>query len=282
MSDLQKLMAENAWRRLVESRRQRNRLRRISFIVLSSLAVALLFFCFLSRESLSRLSPLTVREIVVSSNRAICESELLELLDIHVGDPWWSYNPREIHERASLNPRIDGLAMRYAWFHQLHVTVTEREPTLAVLGETEGELTSDGWFLPRRRIGEEIDLPVYRAVPGALPAHGHRVDPQTTAIARLVGSLSGESPGLWRDLSEIEMACDHARAYLRSRSGVIMFTPGMHEELWQRVPEVLDHLRLRERDDVVLDLRFRGRIVVRLPEADVSDTLVTATPFEKV
>ena len=119
MSDLQKMMAENAWRRLVESRRQRNRLRRISFILLTSLAVALVCFGVLSRKSLSRMSPLTVREIVVSSNRAICESELLELLDLHVGDPWWKFDPKGIRERASSDPRIDRLAMSYAWFHKL-------------------------------------------------------------------------------------------------------------------------------------------------------------------
>ena len=206
---------------------------------------------------------------------------MLEILGVGAGDPWWRYDPGAVRERAAANPRIAELHLRYAWFNQLHVEVVEREPTMAVIGTIEGELTRDGWFLPRRAVTDEADLPVLRPVRGTLPVLGGRVDPETAAVVRLVGSLESDHPELWRDLSEVEMGPQDARAYLRSLRGVILFQPGRHDELWERLPAVLGYLQHEPYRDIMLDLRFEGRIVVRLPGSALSDTLVASTPDGK-
>lgn len=153
---------------------------------------------------------------------------------------------------------------------------------MAVLGSIGGEVTTDGWFLPSNGFGGEEDLVILRPAPGTLPTPGSPVDLETAAVARLVESFRRSDSPLWRELSEIELTCGEARAYLRSQPGVILFRPGIHDELWDSVPTVLGDLRKRATLDLVLDLRFEGRIVVRLPEGVAADTLFAPRSRERV
>lgn len=282
MSDLKSRWAQDAWMRLLESRRRRNRRRRASVAALGMLAAALLVLAFLEREAIGQATPLTVREIVLMGNRSVEGAEVLDLVGIRAGDPWWRYSPSDIRKRVELHPRVGRLKIRYAWFHRLHVEVEERIPSLCVLGGLQGDVTTDGWFLPPEPVGENNDRPVLRPAPGALPTYGRRVDARTCAVARLFGQLEEARPELWRELSEVELTAREARAYLRSSRSVILFEPGRNDELWLHVAEVLADLSQRGRADAVLDLTFPGRIVVRHPDSAVPDTLGGAPGREEV
>jgi hypothetical protein len=273
LTDQQSQWANATWQGLVESRRKRDRRRGVALGFLGLLILGLLAVLFVQRKAISALPVFTIRVIEVTGNRAITEAEVYDLLDLRAGDPWWSLKPDAVRARAAGHPQIAGIEMRYSWFHRLHVAIAEREPVLAVMGALDGEVTRDGWFLPAREGNIENDLPILRPAPGSMPVPGSPVGRETAALARLVGELHDKRPDLWRDLSEFELSAGQAYAYLRTRTAVIRFIPGMHDELWARVPTVLGDLDRRKRTDVVLDLRFDDRIVVHLPESAVPDTL---------
>ncbi len=273
MTDLHSRWAETTWEQLVQRRGRRNRRRGAALFVLALCLGGAVVLCVASRDRIARLPILTIHEIDVSGNRTISSSEILDLLDLRAEEPWWDYHPDEIRARAAKHPRLQSLALHYGWFHRLRVEVVEREPSLAVIGGPEGEITADGWFLPSESAGEEPDLPILRPAPGAISSIGSPVDRRTAKVARLIYDLRLQKPAIWRDLSEVDLALPEARAYLRSRRGVILFTPGVHDELWGQLPAVLEDLERNHRDDVVLDLRFPGRIVVHLPEAIPADSV---------
>ncbi|MDM7913811.1 MAG: FtsQ-type POTRA domain-containing protein [Candidatus Eisenbacteria bacterium] len=206
---------------------------------------------------------------------------MLDLLDLHAGDPWWRFRPAAIRSRAASSPAIQSLSLRYVWFHRLRVELTEREGSLAVLSPIVGEMSEDGWLLPPSPLGEEHDLPILRARGFALPAPGSMVGGEIGRVARLVGEMRRTHADLWREISEIDLGPEEARAFLRSGRQIVLFTPGRHDDLWGKVPTVLEDLRRQGRHDVVLDLRFPERIVVHLPEVVAPDTLLTQTGKER-
>ncbi len=273
MTNLDPQWAESEWRRLVESRPKRNLRRRLSLAFLAVVAVSAVVLGICEREHCARWAPLTIRAVEISGNRVVAASEVLDLLGVRVGDPWWSFSARSVRGRLPAHPQIRSLSLRYGWFHRLCVEMEERDPVMVVLGDVGGKVTTDGWFLPMSSFGEDEDLVILRPEPGMLQAPGSPVDRETAAVARLVDSLRRSDLSLWREISEIELTGGEARAYLRSQPGVILFRPGVHDELWDSVPTVLGDLRSRKAVDLVLDLRFDGRIVVRLPETVAGDTL---------
>jgi hypothetical protein len=282
LTNLDPQWAESEWRRLIESRPKRNLRRRLSlgFLALFALSGIVLGICW--RKQCSRWAPLTIRSVEISGNRVVATSEVLDLLGVRAGDPWWNFSARGVRAHLAEHPQIRTLSLRYGWFHRLCVDMTEREPVMAVLGSIGGQVTTDGWFLSSSGYGEDEDLVILRPAPGTLPAPGSPVDRQTAAVARLVDSLHHKDVSLWRELSEVEVTGGEARAYMRSQPGIILFRPGVHDELWDSVPAVLSDLRGREAVDLVLDLRFSGRIVVRLPETVAGDTLFAPAARERV
>lgn len=273
MTDPQSHWANATWQGLVESRRKRDRRRKVALGVIGLLILAVLAFGFQQRETISSLPVFSIRAIEVTGNRSISEAVIYDLLDLHAGDPWWKLKPERIRARMAAHPQLAAIDFHYEWFHRLQVGVCEREPVLSVMGPLDGELTRDGWFLASREGNLEEDLPIFRPTPGSMPMPGSHVGTETAALARLVGDLRESKPDLWRELSEFELSGGQAYAYLRTRTAVIRFIPGVHDELWGRIPTVLGDLEKRKRTDVVLDLRFADRIVVHLPESAIPDTL---------
>jgi cell division septal protein FtsQ len=277
VTELHSQWAETTWEQLVKSRGRRNRKRGAALAIMFVSLAGLVLLGFMLRGQLASTSAVVIHEIEISGNRSVSSAEILDILAVRAQDPWWTCRPEEIRRRANLHPRLASLTLHYGWFHRLQVKVVEREPALAVLSIPSGEITRDGWFLPPQAAGDESDLPILRPAPGTLPSPGGRVDRRMADVARLIGDLRTRRPAIWRDLSEIDLASDSdARAYLRSRRGVILFTPGVHEDLWGRLPAVLDDLERHNRTDIVLDLRFPDRIVVHLPEAVTPDTVSAA------
>lgn len=267
---------------LVQRRSRRNRRRRLALFAVGGCLGLLIFLGVASRKRVASLPILTIHEIEVSGNRTIPASGILDVLGLQMQDPWWKYHPDEILARAATHPRIRNLTLHYAWFHRLRVEVVEREPILVVIGGPDGEITTDGWFLPREHPGEEPDLPILRPAPGTLPSVGAPVDRHTANVARLVADLRDRQSPVWRELSEIDLAGADAHAYLRSLRGVIVFTPEAHNELWTRVPYVLDDLTRNHRCDAVVDLRYPDRILVHLPDAVPVDSAAAGNDTKRI
>lgn len=282
MTNLDPQWAEAEWRRLLESRPKRNLRRRLSLCLLAVSVIAVVAVGICERERCIRWTPFTIRAIEIAGNRVVATSEVLDLLGVRVGDPWWRFSAGSVRRQLPAHAQIRSLTLRYGWFHRLCVDMEEREPVMAVLGSLGGKVTTDGWFLPAGSFGEDEDLIILRPEPGKVQTPGSQVDSETAAVARLVESLRRDDSTLWREISEIELIGGEARAYLRSQPGVILFRPGMHDELWGSVPAVLGDLRTREATDLVLDLRFNGRIVVRLPESVAGDTLFASSTKGRV
>jgi cell division septal protein FtsQ len=97
-------------------------------------ALGALAFGIAQRDLLDHATPFTVREIIIAGNRLVEGSEVLDLLGVRAGEPWWDYSASEIQARVREHPRVSALHVRYEWFHRLHVEVVEREPSLTVLG----------------------------------------------------------------------------------------------------------------------------------------------------
>ncbi len=257
---------------LRRNRRRRDLRRRWTIVVLVLLVVGGGGALLIRARALPDLSFWTVRGIAIAGNRTVPEEEISRILELRQGDPWWKYDAELIHARVAAHPSVERIDLRYEWFHRLRVDVVEKEPVLATLPPSPGEVTADGWVLPPRPAAEAADLPILRTTDGSPPRAGERASGSAAQIARLAAALRESRPELYRDLSEIEVRKDEAYAYLRSCNAMIRFLPGAHESLWESVRLVLEDLERRGRDDAVLDLRFGGRIVVHLPEPVVIDS----------
>jgi cell division septal protein FtsQ len=282
MNDLQSMMAASAWREMIERRRRRNRIRGIALISFGAMVLGLIGLGAANLDRIARWPVLTIHDVAISSNRVLERHDVLDLLGLQPGDPWWRYDPSAIHRRVEKIPRIAEFNVRYAWFHELRVDVQEREPILLVLGDPDGELTQDGWLLETRGVGGASDLPVLRLASGAPPQLGKRVGTRAASVARLLGKLRRDRPDLVQRISEVELVADHARVYFRTGRKVVLYRPGSNEELWRQIPSILEDLKRRGRGDVVLDLRFAERIIVHLPVDAVTDTLDAPNPLDRV
>jgi len=263
VSELDRRWAAVEWRRVVESRPRRERRRRLALATLFLAIVAILGGAIHERDRWSRWHPFSIQAIEISGNRAVCTAEILDIAGVRAGDPWWICRPAEIRARVAECPRIKTLRLGYGWFHRFRIAVTEREPAAALVGFGDGLITADGYLIEGAGAADTEDLPIVRPMPGAVPRAGSQVDAQTASIVRLIETIRERRLDLWREISEIEVTSDGARAYLRSQPVMILFFPGEHEELWDNIPRVLSDQRKRGATDLVLDLRFEGRIVVR-------------------
>lgn len=86
--------------------------------------------------------------------------------------------------------------------------------------------------------------------------------------------LKERSPRIWRMISEIHYAGgSDFQVVLRDSRRMILWQPGINNDLKERLPEILADLGREHVDDAVLDLRFREQLVVRRPESALADSV---------
>jgi cell division septal protein FtsQ len=219
-------------------------------------------------------SPLwVVRSIVVEGNRSIEMTDLLDRLGLSPGMPWWRVRSRAAALQAA-EPRLASVEIGWRRPRDLIVRVRERQSFLRLLTSPPLEVGTDGVLFASNEELDPLDLPL---LTGALPP---TLGPRQTLQLGEAGSgwtefldLYRRSPATWKNVSEIHYAGGRDfQVYLRGGRRVVLWETGINDPLKGTLPEVLADLERGNRDDVVVDLRFRDQVVLRLPESALSDS----------
>lgn len=226
----------------------------------------------------ARLSPQplwTIRSVEVRGNRSISTPELLDRLRVRPGLPLWKIWGNRAAGIRSEEPRLRSLTLSWRWPRDLLVQVRERESILRVLGKPGMELSADGVLLSPLPALDPADLPL---LTGSLQADlraGRALEfPVVGPAWREILDLRETSPDLWKNISEIHYAGgSDFRIILRQGRRMVLWQPGINQELKERIPAILADLSRENVDDAVLDLRFREQLVVRRPESALADTV---------
>jgi hypothetical protein len=161
---------------------------------------------------------------------------------------------------CALDPRIEGA--RPAWRDGgLVLKVSERVPVALWVGPS-GEpraVSEDGsaWELE----GGLPDLPVLGPVEAGTEAG---------EVLAWLGRLRRERPALWASVSQVvPSGAGGWEVVLEPPGHRLLLLPAAVSEIpWGAIYGILEDLDRRGLKDAVLDLRFDGQVVVRLPEED--------------
>ena len=239
---------------------------RWTLAILGVLAVAVIVHGIWSGQPLW-----TVQEILVEGNRATHSEPILATLDLVPGASWWHALSADRAALLDAHPRIKSVTLRYRFPQGLAVRVTERTPVLRWLGDPVRVVAEDGILLAGIPGLDPSDLPCLSA-PGFDPGlPGRRVEfPGTGDWWEQLQQVKKENSDLWAAISQVQYESERRfRVFLRDPKRVVVWDPYLNAHLWARIPMVLDDLVQRGLGtDAVLDLRFRDRIVVRVPEEE--------------
>ncbi|MEZ4651481.1 MAG: FtsQ-type POTRA domain-containing protein [Candidatus Eisenbacteria bacterium] len=217
-------------------------------------------------------SPLwTAEEVRVVGNRAVESEPILAALGIEPGVSWWSAFLADKDAVLGAYPRVEGVAVRYHFPRGVVVRVSERTPMFRWLGEPARVVAGDGTLLAAVASLDPSDLPCISAkdIDPGLP--GRKLElPGTGDYWEQLLRVKQENPQLWSQISQVQYEGERRfRVFFRDPKRVVLWDPYLNAHLWSRIPLVLGDLAQRGLGtDAVLDLRFRDRIVVRVPEEE--------------
>lgn len=236
------------------------------------LAGAVLLLAAVVTHGLVTRRPLwTAQEVRVEGNRATQGEAILATLGIHAGMPFWNLLRLEPRSLLAAHPRLRSVDLRYRFPQGLAVRVEERAPVFRWIGGTTRLVADDGVLIDEIPGFDPKDLPCLSADgfdPG-LPGREIMLAGAGTWWEQL-SRVRESDPQLWSNVSEVQYEGERRfRVFLRDPKRVVVWDPFLNSHLWARVPVVLDDLAMRGvGTDAVLDLRFRDRIVVRVPEEE--------------
>lgn len=207
-----------------------------------------------------------VRRVEITGNRAVETDQIAQALELRAGMPWWSAVAHLGLQHPVALPRVAEARVAFAFPLGLRVEISEREAVLRVIGEELLVAAEDGVLLRPDPVLDPADLPCLSGHSSVMRA-GERVVGAEGCWEQLMQVCSA-MPELWANISQID--CHDPRAvavYLRGERHVLVWDPNRNDNLWEQVPHILTQLREDGlAGDAVLDMRFRERIVVRVPE----------------
>ncbi|MCB9464802.1 MAG: FtsQ-type POTRA domain-containing protein [Candidatus Eisenbacteria bacterium] len=217
-------------------------------------------------------SPLwTAQNVRVVGNRAVESEPVLSALGIEPGVSWWHAFTADQDAVLDAYPRVDDVAIRYHFPRGLVVRVSERTPMFRWLGEPARVVAEDGTLLAAVASLDPSDLPCLSA-PGIDPGlPGRTLElPGSGDYWEQLQRVRNENTQLWTQISQVQYEGERRfRVFFRDPKRVVLWDPYLNAHLWSRIPLVLGDLAERGLGtDAVLDLRFRDRIVVRVPEEE--------------
>ncbi len=250
----------------VRTRIRRSRRSLLAHLVLGAqLAGALLLTLGSTWAVLSRVmgsERLKVLHLEVRGTRYLSQREVRDLLGPLLGENILTLDIDEAKSRLSSSPWVASATVRRALPNALEVEIEERRPVALAEMDRLYLMAGDGTLIePYGPRTAEFDLPVVRGLRG-LPAEARRLH------AEQAGALLSDLGEVGAEISEVTVTGGgDLRAVLR-RSGIVlrlgsppyrgrvdMFL-SLREELLARTP-----------DAVYFDLRFRDRILAKLPAA---------------
>ncbi|MBM3316585.1 MAG: FtsQ-type POTRA domain-containing protein [Candidatus Eisenbacteria bacterium] len=220
-------------------------------------------------------APIETLEIRIAGPGHLDVQEVRRALGVPPGTPIGAVDPDSACRRLRLAlPRVVEARWREGWFERPALEVVERNPVCMIAGP-EGrvlEAAEDGILLAPR--GEALaDLPLLTWAPGAQAAlctAGALLDlPGAPDLLGLLARLRGGHPSLWADLSEARLHPDGGYELFWSDQPTVTRGRGaLSAARLQAWSAVLADLRERDERDAVIDLRFKDRIIVSLPESE--------------
>lgn len=220
-----------------EGEKRTSRAKKILLTIVYALVVIILVVLFF-RSSLSKFS-----EIQVTGASYLSEEEVLRALDVVEGDSFFFPNSSELRARVKKLEPVQSVEIAKKFPGVLRVAVTEY-PEVAVQLSADGNVFSvlaNGLVLPLRE-GKLPDKPI---LSGWEPQ-----DPNLIALCRI---LSGLSPQLLSDLSEINpdpstSYADRIKLFTRSRFEIVTTV----SKLPDKISYLSDIVQNREPGQVVM------------------------------
>ncbi len=205
---------------------------------------------------------LKVRRLLVRGNHYLSDGEVRELLGPALGENILALDIAEARGRLDASPWVAAATIRRSLPNGLQVEIVERHPVaLAEIDQLylmDGDGTLIDIYGPRT---SEFDLPVVRGLSGiSVEARGWRAERAGALLADL-----GEKAD---EISEVTVEpSGDLRAVLRGSQVVLRLGAPPYLRRFERFLALRDELLERTPNAEYFDLRFRDRILAKLPSA---------------
>jgi cell division protein FtsQ len=211
---------------------------------------------------------LVVKDIRTEGNRIVASSEILALAAIPKNQKLFEVDLNQARKRIQANQFIRTVAVNRDVPDRISITIEERVPVAAIVGEKMLYIDAEGVVLPPARSEYIFDLPV---LTGALPQSecvpGKRVTSDVLREAlQIITTAQKISDDFCRLISEIHIDPAHSIELFTSESGVpVIFGRGdvagkmvKMEAFWREFVSQRGAGELQ-----YIDLRFEDQVVVR-------------------
>lgn len=211
---------------------------------------------------------LTVHRVVVDGNAQLSQGEILELLEISEGVNILMLDLEDVRERLLRSAWVEDVEVERVLPGTLHLAIRERQPVAVAVLDELYLLASDGTILDQ--LSPRYDIEKLVLVRGLLADETFELDRGALA-GRLADALMSDER-LVPLVSEIDVSGGESSVALRLRTPpmtVLVAEPSAMRRLTEIVP-LLDGIHAHYADVEVVDLRFEGRIFLRLRDQAVA------------
>ncbi len=251
--------------------------RRLLTVLATVLAVGLALYLV---ARLFALPALAIRHVVVESDLAVSETNVLGLAGLLEGDYYHSLSASAIEKRLEENPLVRTARVQKVFPGTLRITLSRREAVALVIAESGGRsvpllVDREGLAFKVGSTGEDVDLPVISGITLDNPAPGTRLPPGLSTLFSDLAALRARSPSLYRLLSEVHVVSGGGASaagrelllYLLSSPVRIRAAGGIDDTLLKYSLMVIDLLSNQGTLKHIGELDFRGaEVVYRMKE----------------
>jgi cell division protein FtsQ len=201
-----------------------------------------------------------VRQLQLRGNHYLSDGEVRELLGPSLGENILTLDIAAAKARLAASPWVAAATIRRALPNALHVEIVERRPVALAEVEQLYLMDGDGTLIdlygPRT---SEFDLPVVRGL-GGLGGEQRR------AQAERAGTLLAELGEQAAEISEVTVErSGDLRVVLRGSGVVLRLGAPPYRKRFDLFLALREELMERTPDALYFDLRFRDRILAKLP-----------------
>lgn len=204
----------------------------------------------------------TVREIQFLGSRNLPADSLDAVKQGFIGNNLLTMSLSLLRERILRIPEVRNVTFKKRFLHRLDCYIHQREPVALMIARGVTEIDADGFAIPRRSHGGEVDLPVITGIRGEELGEDGGSEKVLTALQVLDLLKSfGFSPA--DELSEIHCDGDDIELIWMSTGTLIRLGEGRYLEKIRKLKAVYRALSERERFPGLIDLRFDRQVVIR-------------------
>jgi cell division protein FtsQ len=153
---------------------------------------------------------LTIRHVIVESEAAIPEQELLSLAGLQGGGYYHSLQTAVIEKRLEQHPLVRKAQVRKVFPDTLRIVITRREAVALVVADSAGRsvpllVDRDGMAFKQGTSGADVDLPVISGISLEGVSPGTALPAEYASLFADLAALRAKSPSLFRLLSEVHV-----------------------------------------------------------------------------